>query len=264
VERLDVVMHARGLAESRARAQALVLAGRVSVDGRPVTKAGTRIGAGAAIAVSADAPFVSRGGEKLATALDRLGWDVAGADAIDLGASTGGFSDCLLKRGAARVIAVDVGYGQLHGTLRDDPRVVSMERTNARALEPAALPFAPDLLVADLSFISLRLVLAPAIALLRRPWRALLLVKPQFEAGRAEVPRGGVVRDPAVRRAAVEGIARYALGLGAVPVAAVDSDRPGPAGNREYLLALVSDDHEAASAARSRDPAELARAAVDG
>jgi 23S rRNA (cytidine1920-2'-O)/16S rRNA (cytidine1409-2'-O)-methyltransferase len=260
--RLDTALVERGLAESRARAQALILAGDVTVDGSVVTKAGTAVAPDAALAVAAPPPYVSRGGEKLATGLDRVGWDVTGADALDLGASTGGFTDCLLQRGAARVIALDVGYGQLHQRLRDDPRVTVLERTNARDLVPGLLPYAPDLLVADLSFISLRLVLGAALAVLHTPWRALVLVKPQFEAGRAEVPRGGVVRDPAARARAVEGVARYALGLGAVPLAAYDSERPGPAGNREYVLALLSPDHVAARDRPPADPRDLARDAV--
>ena len=262
--RLDVVVHERGLAESRARAQALILAGRVRVDGRPATKAGAPVGPESRIEVEADAPYVSRGGEKLAVALDRLGWDVTGAEAIDVGASTGGFTDCLLQRGAARVIALDVGRGQLHQSLRTDPRVAVLERTNARTLSAGQLPWAPGLLVCDVSFISLRLVLGPALAVLRAPWRALVLVKPQFEAGRGDVERGGVVRDPAVRVRAVRDVARYAAGLGAVVLAAVDSERPGPAGNREYLLALASPDHELARDRPDVDLDDLARRAVHG
>ena len=143
--------------------------------------------------------YVSRGGEKLAHALDELGVDVAGRDCLDVGASTGGFTDVLLQRGAARVIALDVGYGQLHARLRGDPRVTVLERTNARELE--SLPFAPDLVTCDVSFISVRTALPPALALARPGWEALVLVKPQFEAGREEVGKGGVVRDPEVHRA---------------------------------------------------------------
>ncbi len=260
--RLDVAVHERGLAASRARAQALIMAGRVRVDGAVVTKAGTAVRDDARIEVEADAPYVSRGGEKLAVALDHLGWDVTGVDALDVGASTGGFTDCLLQRGAARVIALDVGRGQLHESLRADPRVTNLERLNVRALTPELLPYRPDLLVGDVSFISLRLVLGPALAALRRPWRAVVLVKPQFEAGREEVQRGGVVHDPAVRRRAVADVARYALDLGAVVVEAVDSARPGPAGNREYLLALASPDHPVARDRPPADPDLLARRAV--
>jgi 23S rRNA (cytidine1920-2'-O)/16S rRNA (cytidine1409-2'-O)-methyltransferase len=238
----------------------MILAGDVRVDGKVVTKAGTRVAAEALIEVAAPPPYVSRGGRKLAAGLDALGWDVAGVGAIDLGASTGGFTDCLLQRGARAVIAVDVGYGQLDARLRADPRVTVMERTNARSLAAGDLPFAPDFLVADVSFISLTLVLGPVATLMHRPWRALVLVKPQFESAREDVPRGGVVRDPVVRAAAVERVARYAPDLGAAPIRALDTGVPGPAGNHEYLLALVSDDDPLA---RDRtDPRELARRAV--
>jgi 23S rRNA (cytidine1920-2'-O)/16S rRNA (cytidine1409-2'-O)-methyltransferase len=264
VPRLDQVLHARGLAESRARAQALIMAGAVTVDGRPATKAGMAVAEDAAIEVRSPPPYVSRGGEKLATMLDRLGWDVTGAEAIDVGASTGGFTDCLLQRGAARVIAVDVGRGQLHARLAADPRVIQLDRTNARTLAGELLPYAPDLLVADVSFLSLRLVLGPALAVLRAPWRAIVLVKPQFEAGREDVPRGGVVRDDGVRARALADVARYAAGLGAVLVDACDSQVPGPAGNREYLLALASPDHPAVRDRAAPDPDDLAAAAVRG
>jgi len=263
-ERLDVALVARGLVESRGRAQGLVMAGKVWVDGQVVTKAGTRVADDAAIEVAAPPPYVSRAGAKLATALDTFGWQVEGARALDVGASTGGFTDCLLQRGATAVIALDVGYGQLHARLRADPRVTVLERTNARDLAPGDLPYAPDLVVADVSFISLTLVLGPALALASAPWRALVLVKPQFEAGREQVAKGGVVRDPAVREAAVERVARYACDLGGVPIGAVDSGHPGPAGNHEYVLAIVSKDHDAALQRPDPDPAALGRAAVGG
>jgi 23S rRNA (cytidine1920-2'-O)/16S rRNA (cytidine1409-2'-O)-methyltransferase len=261
-ERLDVALVARGLVDTRGRAQGLVMAGQVRVDGQVVTKAGTRVADDAAIEVAAPPPYVSRAGGKLATALDTFGWDVTGARALDLGASTGGFTDCLLQRGAAAVIAVDVGYGQLHDRLRTDPRVTVLERTNARDLAAVDLPYRPDLVVADVSFISLTLVLAPALALAASPWRALVLVKPQFEAGREQVAKGGVVRDPAVRAASIERVARYACDLGGVPIGAVDSGHPGPAGNHEYVLAIVSNDHDAALQRPIPDPADLGRAAV--
>jgi 23S rRNA (cytidine1920-2'-O)/16S rRNA (cytidine1409-2'-O)-methyltransferase len=238
------------------------MAGRVRVDDVPVTKAGAPVRDGQRIDVEADARFVSRGGEKLEVALDRLAWDVIGAEALDVGASTGGFTDCLLQRGAAHVVAVDVGRGQLHERLRVDPRVTSLERRNIRDLGPPDLPYAPDLLVADVSFISLRLALGPAVAVLRRPWRAVVLVKPQFEAGRGQVARGGVVHDREVRAAAVRDVARYALDLGARPLEAVDSEHPGPAGNREYLLALASPDHPVARDRTDADPELIARRAV--
>jgi 23S rRNA (cytidine1920-2'-O)/16S rRNA (cytidine1409-2'-O)-methyltransferase len=240
------------------------MAGEVRVDGEVVTKAGTRVSDDATIEVTTPPPYVSRAGAKLATALDAFGWQVEGAQALDLGASTGGFTDCLLQRGAAAVIAVDVGYGQLHSRLRADPRVTVLERTNARDLAEGDLPYRPDLVVADVSFISLTLVLGPALSLAASPWRALVLVKPQFEAGRDQVAKGGVVRDPAVRAAAVERVARYACDLGGVPIGAVDSGHPGPAGNHEYVLAIVSNDHDAALHRSALDPAALGRAAVGG
>src|SRR5688500_7981800 len=183
-KRLDVPLVERGLAESRAQAQALVLAGLVHGHDKP----GHQVDGAAELEVDGPARFVSRGGEKLANALAKLDVEVDGRDAIDLGASTGGFTDCLLQNGVARVIAVDVGYGQLHPKLRADPRVVVLERTNARAL--TELPFPPDLLVCDVSFIGVRLVLEPVLPLLAEGWDALVLVKPQFEAGRADVGRG--------------------------------------------------------------------------
>jgi len=256
------VLVARGLVETRGRAQGLVMGGHVRVDGRVVTKAGTRVADDASVEVAEQAPYVSRAGGKLATGLDAFGWDVAGAHALDVGASTGGFTDCLLQRGAAAVIALDVGYGQLHERVRTDPRVTVLERTNARDLTVEQLPFRPDLVVADVSFISLTLVLGAALAAAMAPWRALVLVKPQFEAGREQVPKGGVVRDPAVRAGAVERVARYACDLGGVPLGAVDSGHPGPAGNHEYLLAIVSPDHDAAFQRPAPDPAALAREAV--
>jgi 23S rRNA (cytidine1920-2'-O)/16S rRNA (cytidine1409-2'-O)-methyltransferase len=184
---------------------------------------------------------VSRGGHKLAHALDVLGIDPTGRDCLDVGASTGGFTDVLLQRGAARVAAVDVGYGQLHERLRSNPQVAVLERTNVRALRE--LPFAPDLIVCDVSFISVRLALPPALALARPGWEAVVLVKPQFEAGRGEVGKGGVVRDEGVRRRVVREIAQAALAWGGETLAAVDSGLPGPKGNREVFLHLVHREH---------------------
>lgn len=259
--RLDRALVEQGLVETRARAQALILAGLVTVDDEPARTAGQAVRDGATLAV-ADLPrFVSRAGDKLDGFLDAVEWDVAGADALDVGASTGGFTDCLLQRGAARVIALDVGYGQLDHRLRTDPRVTVLERVNARALTPELLPYAPDLIVADVAFISLRLVLGPAIACARAPWRAVVLVKPQFELGPDEVGRGGVVRDGDARARAIATVARYALDLGAVPLVARDSGVPGPAGNHEYPLALVSMDHPLARDAHP-DPDRIAHDAV--
>jgi 23S rRNA (cytidine1920-2'-O)/16S rRNA (cytidine1409-2'-O)-methyltransferase len=236
-KRLDVLLVERGLAESRAQAQALVLAGRV----RGYDKPGTQVDDAAEVEVERPPPYVSRGGEKLARALDAFGLDPTGRDCLDVGASTGGFTDVLLQRGAARVIALDVGYGQLHDRLRRDSRVTVLERTNARELRE--LPFAPDLVVGDVSFISLKLALPPALALAQAGWEAVVLVKPQFEAGRGEVGKGGVVRDPVVRRRVVREIAVAAVGWGGETVGVVDSGLPGPKGNREVFLHLVHREH---------------------
>jgi 23S rRNA (cytidine1920-2'-O)/16S rRNA (cytidine1409-2'-O)-methyltransferase len=232
-KRLDVLLVERGLAESRAQAQALVLAGRVPGYDKP----GTQVDESAELDVERPPPYVSRGGEKLAHALDAFGVDPGGRDCLDVGASTGGFTDVVLQRGAARVIALDVGYGQLHERLRSDPRVTVLERVNARELRE--LPFAPDLVVADVSFISLKLALPPALALAKPGWEAVVLVKPQFEAGRAEVGKGGVVRDVAVRRRVVREIVEAALPWRGETVGVVDSGLPGPKGNREVFLHLI-------------------------
>lgn len=235
-QRLDAALVERGLFPSRARAQAAVIAGHVRVDGRSDVKPGQQVGPDAALAVVDGPRFASRGGLKLHHALGRLGVDVAGARALDVGASTGGFTDVLLARGAHSVIAVDVGYGQLAWRLREDPRVRVLDRTNARALEPAMLPWTPDLAVMDVSFISSALVW-PAVARCLRPaYRALVMVKPQFEVGRDNVGSGGVVRDPALRHQAVVRVAAAMQREGAVITDAVDSGTPGPKGNREVFL----------------------------
>ena len=231
-KRLDVLLVERGLAESRAQAQALVMAGLV----RGYEKAGQQVDEAAELVVEQPPRFVSRGGEKLAHALDELGVDPAGRDALDVGASTGGFTDVLLQRGLARVIALDVGRGQLHERLRNDPRVTVLERTNARALTD--LPFAPDLVTCDVSFISVRTALPPALALARPDWEALVLIKPQLEAGREDVGKGGVVRDPEVHRRVLRHVAEAALAWPAQVVGLVDSGLPGPKGNREFFLHL--------------------------
>jgi 23S rRNA (cytidine1920-2'-O)/16S rRNA (cytidine1409-2'-O)-methyltransferase len=232
-KRLDVLLVERGLAESRAQAQALVMAGLVPGH----AKAGEQVDEEADLVVERPPRYVSRGGEKLAHALDELAVDVTGRDALDVGASTGGFTDVLLQRGATRVIALDVGRGQLHERLRADPRVAVLERTNAREL--TELPFAPDLVTCDVSFISVRTALPPALALARPGWEALVLVKPQFEAGRADVGRGGVVRDPETHRRVLREVAEAALAWPAQTVGVVDSGLPGPKGNREFFLHLV-------------------------
>jgi len=236
-KRLDVLLVERGLAESRAQAQALVLAGLV----RGYDKPGHQVDEDAELAVDRPPPYVSRGGEKLAHGLDALGVDPSGLDCVDVGASTGGFTDVLLQRGAARVIAVDVGYGQLHPRLRSDSRVTVLERTNARTL--TELPFAPQLAVCDVSFISVRLALPPVLRLCAPGWQAVVLVKPQFEAGRAEVGKGGVVRDAEVRGRVVREVAEAALSWGASTRCVVDSGLPGPKGNREMFLHLMQSEH---------------------
>jgi 23S rRNA (cytidine1920-2'-O)/16S rRNA (cytidine1409-2'-O)-methyltransferase len=235
-KRLDVLLVERGLAESRAQAQALVMAGLVPGYAKP----GQQVDEHAELAVERGPAYVSRGGEKLAHALDALGVDPGGLDCLDVGASTGGFTDVLLRRGAARVVALDVGYGQLHPRLRDDPRVTVLERTNVRGLEE--LPFAPRLVVCDVSFVSVRKALPPALRLAAPGWQAVVLVKPQFEAGRADVGKGGVVRDPEVRRRVVREVAEAAPEWGASVAGVVDSGLPGPKGNRELFLHLVQAD----------------------
>jgi 23S rRNA (cytidine1920-2'-O)/16S rRNA (cytidine1409-2'-O)-methyltransferase len=226
------VLVERGLAESRSQAQALVLAGLVPGHAKP----GELVDEEVALEVERLPPYVSRGGQKLVNALDALGVDPTGLDCVDVGASTGGFTDVLLQRGAARVAAVDVGYGQLHPRIRADPRVTVLERTNARALR--SLPFAPQLVVCDVSFISVRTALPPVLALAAPGWQALVLVKPQFEAGRAEAGRG-VVRSRATHARVLREVAAAAPAWGAVPVGAVDSGLPGPKGNREFFLHLA-------------------------
>ena len=244
-KRLDVVLVERGLAESRAQAQALVMAGLV----RGHSKPGEQVDESAELDVESPPPYVSRAGHKLANALDAFGIDPAGLLCLDLGASTGGFSDVLLQRGAARVIALDVGHGQLHPRVRNDPRVTVLERVNARSL--TELPFAPQLITCDVSFISVRTALPPALALAAPGWRALVLVKPQFEAGRAEVSKG-VVRDPELHRRVLREIAAASGQWRARVAGVVDSGLPGPKGNREFVLYLEADD-------RPERPAEIDR-----
>lgn len=235
--RLDERLVLDGLAESRAKAQALVMAGGVLVDGAVVDKPGTRVKPDAVVSLRGPASrFVSRGGDKLAGALDDLAIDPSGRSCLDVGASTGGFTDCLLQRGARRVVAVDVGHGQLHEKLRADPRVVVVERANARHLEASALAGErPELLVVDVSFISLRLVL-PRLAELAPGADWLLLVKPQFEVGREQVGAGGVVRDEGLRRGAADAVRAAAEALGWRFRGQVESQIAGPKGNREIFL----------------------------
>jgi 23S rRNA (cytidine1920-2'-O)/16S rRNA (cytidine1409-2'-O)-methyltransferase len=235
--RLDVRLVNEGLAASRERARALVLAGRVRVDGEIVSKAGTNVPADARIdVVEPDFPWVGRGGVKLAHALDTFRIDVAGREALDIGASTGGFTDVLLQRGARRVVALDVGHGQLDWRLREDPRVVVLERRNARRLERAWLPAAVDVVTIDVSFISLRLIL-PALPPVLAPGADLIaLVKPQFEAGRGEVGRGGLVKDPVVHGAVLARVTESAASCGLTRVAMTPSPITGATGNQEFLV----------------------------
>ena len=237
-QRLDTLLVARGLAESRARAQALVMAGVVWSEGRRLDKPGASLAPDAALEVRGpDHPWVSRGGIKLAHALDHFAIDVSGANALDIGASTGGFTDVLLTGGAQRVYAVDVGHGQLAWKLRQDPRVVVLERQNARYLTRAEVPEPPDLIVSDASFIGLETVLPAALALAAPQARLVALVKPQFEVGRGRVGKGGVVRDPALHREVCEGIAAWLEAQAGWHVEGVTaSPIRGPEGNVEFLI----------------------------
>ncbi len=237
-ERLDVLMVERGLAESRAKAQALVLAGQVVVGDKRVDKPGALVPADAEIRLKGElARYVSRGGLKLEAALDRFGLDVAGRVCADIGASTGGFTDCLLQRGAAKVYAIDVGYGQLHEKLRQDGRVVSIERVNARHLTEAELAEPVSVVTIDVSFISLELVLPAVLERLAPGGLLVALVKPQFEVGPKKVEKGGVVRDEAARKEAIARIADFVRSRGLTVLGVMDSPIAGPAGNVEALLA---------------------------
>ncbi len=246
-ERLDLLMVRRGLASSREQAQRLIMAGQVAVGDQTVDKPGTRVPTASQVTVTDHLPYVSRGGYKLEAALEAFALDVSGWVVADVGASTGGFTDCLLQRGAGRVYAIDVGYGQLAWKLRQDPRVVVMDRTNARYLE--SLPEPVDLATLDVSFISLRLIVPVAIGWLRSGGQIVALIKPQFEAGREQVGKGGVIRDPAVHRAVLEDIVGWAEALpnprfdGSAEEASqglglkglIRSPVTGPAGNVEFL-----------------------------
>jgi 23S rRNA (cytidine1920-2'-O)/16S rRNA (cytidine1409-2'-O)-methyltransferase len=238
--RLDQLVVERGLAPSRERARALILAGQISVEGHPHTKAGMQIDAAADVALIApDHPYVGRGGLKLAHALDTFAIPVDGREALDIGASTGGFTDVLLKRGAVRVVALDVGHGQIDWTLRNDPRVIVIEHFNARRLQPSDLPGPVDLVTIDVSFISLRQILPVVPPLLRAPADIIALVKPQFEAGRSEV-RKGVIRDAGIQARVLEEVSAAAREVGLTPVASTPSPITGAKGNVELLLHLRS------------------------
>ena len=258
--RLDAELVHRGLARSREQARELIEAGRVQLNGVSAGKPATQVDATASLVVrpGQDGPdYVSRGAHKLVGALDAFELDVAGRHALDAGASTGGFSDVLLRRGVAAVVAVDVGYGQLAWPIRSDERVTVLERTNIRDLTAEALPFAPDLVVGDLSFISLALVLPPLAAVSTPEADLVLMVKPQFEVGKEQVGAGGVVRDPALRSDSVRRIAVAAGTLGLGTVGVVASPLPGPSGNVEYFLHLRR-------GAPPLDEHDLARAIEEG
>lgn len=235
--RLDTAVAERS-GVTRSRARSLIMEGRVRVDGRPLTKPGTTVSVDANLEIERPKPFVSRGGEKLEAALDAFAIDPTGMRALDVGASTGGFTDCLLRRGAAHVVAVDVGYGQLALSLRDDPRVTVVERTNFRTLPDDAFPGGFDLIVADVSFISLATILRRANGYLREGGTIVALLKPQFEAGRTRIGGGGVVRDAETHRQVLREFLAAVDALGLVVVAAIVCPLRGPAGNVEFLLRI--------------------------
>ncbi|MSW83753.1 MAG: TlyA family rRNA (cytidine-2'-O)-methyltransferase [Actinobacteria bacterium] len=240
--RLDTLLAQRGLFPSRARAAASVMAGeiRLGADGARASKAGQMVAEDVEIQVDGGPAFVSRGGIKLTNALDALGLEVAGRKVLDVGASTGGFTDCLLKRGAEHVVALDVAYGELHWSLRTDERVTVLERCNARSIDPAVLPYRPDLVVADVSFISLTKVLPAVLAACAPRHDALVMVKPQFEVGRERLGKGGVVRDEALRRETVAAVAStLRTQCGAAVMGFASSGLPGPKGNVETFVLLA-------------------------
>lgn len=238
--RIDRLLAERGIAESRERAQALILAGQVLADGKKVEKAGTLVAADADIRILGEQlPYVSRGGLKLEAALREFDLDVAGRIGLDVGASTGGFTDCLLQRGAKKVYAVDVGYGQMAWKLRQDPRVVLIERTNIRTLDPSLIPEHPDIAVIDVSFISLDKVIPPVLPLLASRADMIALIKPQFEVGKDAVGKGGIVRDEKARLAAVERVRAFMLEAGLEVKGVMPSPITGQDGNVEFLIYAV-------------------------
>lgn len=235
-ERLDTLVVARGLAESREQAQRMIMAGEIRVAGQPALKGGHRFACDVLLEAKPRSRFVSRGGEKLEGAFSAFGLDVTGRECLDVGASTGGFTDCLLQHGAARVIALDVGHGQLHWRIRQDARVTVIEHFNARFMVAADLAYTPSVAVTDVSFISLRLILPPMVEVLAPGGEIVSLIKPQFEAGREQVGRGGVVRDPEVHRAVVAQIRAFGEeSLGLTWLAVTESPIHGPKGNVEFL-----------------------------
>lgn len=236
--RLDKLLLERGLAETRSKALGLIMSGSVAVDGRPVTKAGIEVPDGAQVEVKHALPYVSRGGLKLAAALDAFRIDPAGMVAVDVGASTGGFTDVMLQRGAVRVYALDVGHGQLHYRLRGDPRVINIEGVNARTIAPGLIPELCDLATFDVSFISLRLVIPPILAFLKPDAPLVALVKPQFEAGRTLVKKG-IVRDENVIAEVLASMEAFVQGIGLSVGGSIQSPIKGTKGNQEYLMHLV-------------------------
>jgi 23S rRNA (cytidine1920-2'-O)/16S rRNA (cytidine1409-2'-O)-methyltransferase len=237
--RLDSLLVKKNLVDTRQRAQALIMAGRVFVNGEKHEKPGREVSADCSITITEDLPFVSRGGLKLQAAIQNFGVNLKGASVLDAGASTGGFTDCLLQHGAARVLAVDVGYGQFAWKLRSDPRVTLIERTNIRYFDKSLIPFALDAVVADLSFISLKLVLETLRDLVPVGAWMIVLVKPQFEVGREAIEKGGVVRSRSKMMSAVESVKKFASGIGMKPTGLIESPIKGPKGNTEFLLHLV-------------------------
>jgi len=239
--RLDKLLLEKNLAPTRQKAQALIGAGQVLVNNRPVDKAGVLVDDSSEVVIKESCPYVSRGGYKLAAGLEYFGIKPAGFICLDIGASTGGFTDCLLQHGAEKVYSIDVGYGQLAWKLRQDPRVVVMERTNARYLTRADLPEPIDLAVIDASFISLKLLIPPLLTLFRENAAILALIKPQFEVGRGKVGKKGVVHDPAMHQEVQEEIASFGKTLGLKNCGIIPSPILGPKGNREFLIYLVTD-----------------------
>lgn len=240
-QRLDLLLVERQLVASREEGRRLILAGEVLVNQQPVTKAGNLIDVAALVSIKAAPPYVSRGGVKLEKALREFAIDVAGKNAMDVGASTGGFTDCLLVHGAARVIAVDVGYGQLDWKLRKDPRVTVLEKTNIRHLDSARLPFVPELATIDASFISLKLILPKVRSLMAPDGVVIALIKPQFEVGKGKVGKGGVVRAPEEHDRVIVEISQAAAECGYRVLAVTESPLLGPKGNKEFLLHLEVD-----------------------
>ena len=238
-ERLDRILIERGLASSRERARALIMEGKVLVDNRPATKAGEMVSADAGIGLrGGDIPYVSRGGLKLEAALDHFAIDLSGMTVMDVGSSTGGFTDCMLKRGAQKAYSIDVGYGQLAWSLRNDPRIVLLERTNIRHLEKQEIPDPVDFATIDLSFISLKKVFAKVAEFLKNNDLILALVKPQFEVGKGEVGKGGIVREEEKRLTAVDSVRDFTETLGLETIGVFQSPVPGQKGNREYFLCV--------------------------